>query len=185
MNKNTSCPPIPNSVDQLKNGEYDQVNPESLLPNEIVIMKNGNKISCIQFVRILPENTWLHFYPHMLEPTGDDSEPLLKKIRINNNNVRFYKVNNRKHFDIFAKRMEKTISNYPAQQTQRLLDGEIIVANIGLTDYIGDYLGPPTHGKAPTHGKGGRRKHNVTRKIRKIRKNKRKNTRSIRSKYNR
>ena len=110
----------------------------------------------------------------MLEPTGDDSEPLLKKIRINNN-VRFYKVNNRKHFDIFAKRMGKTISKYPLQ-TQTLLDGEIIVANRGLTDYIGDYLGPPTHGK------GGRRKHNVTRKIRK---NKRKNTRSIRSKYNR
>ena len=57
MNKNTSCPPIPNSVDQLINGEYDEVNPDSLLPNEFVIMKNGNKISCIQFVRILPEKT--------------------------------------------------------------------------------------------------------------------------------
>lgn len=170
MDKNTSCPPIPNSVDQLENGEYDEVSPESLLQNEFVIMRNGKNISCIQFERINPEKTLLYFYPHMLEPTGDDSEPLQKKIKIKPG-VMFYKVNNRKHYNTFAKKMGRTIRKYPPQQP--LLNGEIIVANRGLTEYIGDFLEPPT-----THGKGGRRKPNVTRKIRK-------NTRRIRSKYNR
>lgn len=74
--------------------------------------------------------------------------------------------------------MEGNINNPPKnKKLTDLTPFQTIFANKGLSDNIGDFLGPRT----PSSGKGGRRK---TKRTRRTRKNKRKSIRQIRDKKN-
>jgi hypothetical protein len=177
-----ACPPVPTLDELLNSGNFIEVNINNLNVGETVIrydpvvLDQNYQISCVEILTNSPEDV------PMSELTFRYASGLeLGIVRTSwkrwIGNTRFFrKINHRKNFNDITKKMEVRISNYP--EKQQLTSAETIFANEGLSDNIGNFLGPSTSGK------GGRRKRRGTRRTR-TRKNKRKSTRRIGRKYKR
>jgi hypothetical protein len=172
MTTNPACPPIPTRDELLHSGNFIEVNINNLVPNETVVLSlmNGMAIQCMEIVAL---NNPVGTIRYRLN--GQNNEWQQQINEFTPPHARFFrKKNHRKEFDDMTKKMEVRIRNYP--ENQQLTSAETIFANKGLSDKIGNFLGPPISGK------GGRRK---TKRTRRTRKNKRKSTRRIRRKYKR
>ena len=178
---NPACPPIPTLDELLHSGNFIEVNAAQLEVGETVIkygpviLDQNYQIMCVEILINNPEdepNDEFGFrylsdaYPHL-----NNTHTTMNR-RLLNNHRFFRKINHRKDFDDITKKMRVRIRRYP--EDQKITSEETIFANKGLSDHIGQFLGPPTSGK------GGRRK---TKRTRRTRKNKRKSTRRIRRKY--
>ena len=175
---NPACPPTPTLDELLHSGNFIEVNilqlevGETVIKYDPVILDPNYQIRCVEILINSPEdepNDEFGFR-YISEPEVGIARTVWRRwIR----NTRFFrKINPRKDFDNFAKKIGVRIRNYPEEQ--RLTIGEQVMANREISDNIGQFLGPPTSGK------GGRRK---TKRTRRTRKNKRKSTRRIRRKY--
>ena len=166
---NPACPPIPSLDELLHSGNFIEVNVNHLIPEELVIIQNGEDLNCVQIIANSPtpngDIKYSNYDSNGTTVTSEISKNYLIEIE-----RRFHRKNPRKEFDEFTKKMEERIRNYP--ENRQLTLGETIFANKGLSDNIGKFLGPSTSGK------GGRRKTRA-------KKNKRKSTRRIRRKYKR
>ena len=178
---NPACPPIPTLDELLNSGNFIEVNATQLEVGETVILYDSDvpdqnyQIMCVLILTNRPENApndvfgfrYLSgAYPHLNNTHTTMNRRWLRKRRF------FRKINHRKDFDKIAKTMRVRMRGYP--ENKQLTTRETILANEGLSDHIGQFLGPPTSGK------GGRSKRRLTRRTRK---NKRKSTRRIRRKY--
>jgi hypothetical protein len=170
MTTNPACPPIPTRDELFNSGNFIEVNINNLVPDETVVLSlaNGGVIHCIEIVALNNPVGTIRYRMNGMEMLQPINEFVLAHTRF------FRKKNHRKHFDDITKKMEVRIRNYPINQ--QLTSAETIFANKGLSDKIGNFLGPPISGK------GGRRKRAGTRRTRK---NKRKSTRRTGRKYKR
>ena len=155
-----ACPPTPTLQ------EFRLVDVNELVPNEIVILRYRDDITCIE----------------IMNNTNDPTCHIEYRVRFNEHNVgngvtslkryipaevEFYrKINHKAFYHDNAKKMRVRIRNYP--ENHEITTDETILAIEGLSDKIKDFL-------------GGRRK---TKKTRRTRKNKRKSIRRIRGKKN-
>ena len=163
-----ACPPRP-TLEELQSDQFVEVDMNELVPNEFVVLRYRDRISCVEIMNNTNDPNGRIKYRYSSSYPGNISHHLKPYIY---NVVQFYrKINHRKNFDDMTKKMEVRIRNYPINQ--QLTSAETIFANKGLSDNIGKFLGPSTSGK------GGRRKRRGTRRTRK---NKRKSTRRIRRK---
>jgi hypothetical protein len=169
---NPACPPIPSLDELLHSGNFIEVNVNHLIPEELVIIQNGEDLNCVQIIANSPSQNGDIRYSNY-DSNGTTVTSQISKNYLIEIGRRFHRKNPRKEYDDITKKMGVRIRNYP--ETQNLTLGETIFTNKGLSDIIGSYLGPPTSGK------GGRRKRAGTK--RRTRKNKRKSTRRIRRKY--
>jgi hypothetical protein len=171
-----ACPPVPTLDELLNSGNFIEVNVDELVPEETVILydpavPNENyKIMCILIISNRPENApsdvISYRYLSGAYPHENNRHTTMRRSWIRQRRF-FRKINPRKDFDDVTKKMEVRIRNYP--KNQQLTSAETIFTNKGLSDKIGNFLGPPISGK------GGRRKRAGTK--RGTRKNKRKSTR--------
>jgi len=170
MNTNPPCPPIPTRDELFNSGNFIEVNINNLVPNETVVLSltNGMVIHCIEIVALNNPVGTIRYRMNGMEMLQPINEFVLAHA------IFFRKKNHRKEFDDMTKKMEVRIRNYP--ENQQLTSAETIFANKGLSDKIGNFLGPPISGT------GGRRKRTGPRRTRK---NKRKSTRRVRRKYKR
>lgn len=152
-----ACPPIP-TLQELQSNKFVQVDVNELVPNEFVIRRFGENIACIEII----SNT--------NDPNGyiklrysEDNEVESLKPYIPNGTQFYRRVNPRKNFDEFSKKMNARITEYPMDKP--VTKFEQIIGNRGLSDNIGQFLGPTISRK------GGRRK---TKRTRRTQKNKRK-----------
>lgn len=172
MNTIPACPPTP-TLEELQSNEFVQVYVNELVPNEFVVLRYRDRISCVEIMNNTNDPNGRIKYRFSDDPanTTEQTKPYMS------NEIQFYrKVNPRKHFDKFATEMQEDITDirkYP--EDQELTPFQKVIANKDMSRIIGDFLGPPTSGK------GGRRK---TKKTRRTRKNKRKSIRRIRGKKN-
>jgi len=159
-----ACPPVPTLDELLNSGNFIEVNINNLEVGETVIrydpvvLDQNYQISCVEILINSPEDvpmSKLTFrYASGLE-LGIVRTSWKRWI----GNTRFFrKINHRKNFDDITKKMEVRIRNYP--EKQQLTSAETIFAIEGLSDNIGNFLGPSTSGK------GGRRKRRGTRRTR-------------------
>ena len=175
---NPACPPIPTLDELLNSGNFIEVNVnelevgETVIKYDPVILDPNYQIRCVEILINNPEddpNDEFGFRYRSEPELGIARTVWRRWIR----NVRFFrKINHRKDYDKIAKTMRVRMRGYP--ENKQLTTRETILANEGLSDHIGQFLGPPTSGK------GGRSKRRLTRRTRK---NKRKSTRRIRRKY--
>jgi len=175
----TTCPPIPTLQEFAQlyhNGEYILVDVEDLQTGEYVLstQPNWDYLICIQIGENNEQHLQFRFHNHVEGGYINERKDYINSVRGTNRELLFFRKNFRKNFNDITKEMEELIHNYP-QQNQNLTLGETIFANKGLSDNIGDYLGPRP---PPPSGKGGRRKTRA-------KKNKRKGTRRKGRKYKR
>lgn len=169
---NPACPPIPTLDELLNSGNFIEVNATQLEVGETVILYDSDvpdqnyQIMCVEILTNLPENApndvfgfrYLSgAYPHL-----NNTHTTMYRRWLHNERF-FRKIDYRKDFDKIAKTMRVRMRGYP--EDEQLTTRETILANKGLSDHIGQFLG------LPTSGKGGRRKQ---RKTKRTRKNKRK-----------
>ena len=157
-----ACPPTP-TLQELQTDQFRLVDVNELVPNEIVILRYRDDITCIE----------------IMNNTNDPNGHIEYRVRFNEHNVgnvvtslkryipaevEFYrKIDHKAFYHDNAKKMRVRMRGYP--ENHEITTEETILANEGLSDHIGQFLGPPTSGK------GGRRKQ---RKTKRTRKNKRK-----------
>ena len=150
-----ACPPTP-TLQELQTDQFRLVDVNELVPNEIVILRYRDDITCIE----------------IMNNTNDPNGHIEYRVRFNEHNVgngvtslkryipaevEFYrKIDHKAFYDDTAKKMRVRIRNYP--ENHEITTEETILANEGLSDNIKKFL-------------GGRRKQ---RKTKRTRKNKRK-----------
>ena len=180
MTTNPACPPTPTLDELLNSGNFIEVNinnlevGETVIKYDPVVLDQNYQIRCVEILINSPEdvpNDEFGFR-YLSDPEVGISRTVWRRWI---GNTRFFrKINHRKNFDDITKEMGERIGKYPEEH--ELTSAETILANEGLSDNIGKFLGPSTSGK------GGRRKRRGTRRTRK---NKRKSTRRTGRKYKR
>ena len=165
------CPPAPSEAQLMHSGNYVRINPLDVVLGEFLVMKYLEIIICIE-ITYLHRQHGTNIVTQFTFRSTEGGHYTMTIDYFNNNGGMLYRRNPRKDFDNTAKTMRVRMRGYP--ENKQLTTRETILANEGLSDHIGQFLGPPTSGK------GGRRKRRLTRRTRK---NKRKRTRRIRRKY--
>ena len=165
------CPPVPSEAELRHSGNYVRINPLDVVLREFLVMEYSGVISCIE-ITYLHRQDRTNIVTQFTVRSTEGGHYTMTIDYFNNNGGMLYRRNPRKDFDNTAKTMRVRMRGYP--ENKQLTTRETILANEGLSDHIGQFLGPPTSGK------GGRRKRRLTRRTRK---NKRKSTRRIRRKY--
>jgi hypothetical protein len=150
-----ACPPKP-TLQELQTDQFRLVDVNELVPNEIVILRYRDDITCIEIIN----------------NTNDPNGHIEYRVRFNEHNVgngvtslkryipaevEFYrKIDHKVFYDNTAKKMRVRMRGYP--ENHEITTEETILENEGLSDKIKEFL-------------GGRRKQ---RKTKRTRKNKRK-----------
>ncbi len=165
----TIDPTSPPTLDQLLNsGNFIEVNVNKLVPNEVVILRYRDRITCVQIMNNTndPNGRIKYRFSHDPKNISDQLKPRMS------NEIQFYRRDPRQNFDKAARMIENRIHNNTIGNVSDAMKN--VMGNPDLYNLIGNNLGPGRYGK------GGRRK---TRRSRKTRKNKRKSTRRTGRKY--
>jgi hypothetical protein len=159
-----ACPPKP-TLQELQTDQFRLVDMNELVPNEIVILRYRDDITCIEIINNTNDpNGYIEYRVRFNEHNVGNGVTSLK--RYIPAEVEFYrKIDHKAFYDDTAKTMRVRMRGYP--ENQQLAPEETTLANDGLSDKIKEFL-------------GGRRKQ---RKTKRTRKNKRKSTRRVRRKY--
>ena len=150
-----ACPPTP-TLQELQTDQFRLVDVNELVPNEIVILRYRDDITCIEIMNNKNDpNGHIEYRVRFNEHNVGNGVTSLK--RYIPAEVEFYrKIDHKAFYHDIAKKMRVRIRNYP--ENHELTTEETILANEGLSDKIKEFL-------------GGRRKQ---RKTKRTRKNKRK-----------
>ena len=146
-----ACPPTP-TLQELQTDQFRLVDVNELVPNEIVILRYRDDITCIE----------------IMNNTNDPNGHIEYRVRFNEHNVgngvtslkryipaevEFYrKIDHKAFYHDNAKKMRVRMRGYP--ENHEITTEETILANEGLSDKIKEFL-------------GGRRKRRLTRRTRK------------------
>ena len=169
-----ACPPTP-TLEELQSDQFVEVDMNELVPNEFVVLRHRDRISCVEIMNNTndPNGRIQYRFTNNPENTSDQLKRYIYNV------IQFYrKVNHRKDFDDVVNETNKLVRSYPPGK--KLSSMQSLLATPGIPERVGEYLGGPSSLENPYEKSGGRRKRRLTRRTRK---NKRKSTRRVRRKY--